>query len=155
MPDYPDFTQYAYIDIIAQSLGRVLTRPTYGGAQVSTVLKAVTPNDVTEFIAIAGEGMIYGGYIAVWASMTQAVCLWTSVLDGNDQSPVSFEIMKGFTGSYPHGMSPIMTRYDMVNFQYGAVMPYGITFEESLVFSYREGEGDTPSVLVDMSYALT
>ena len=154
MPDYPDFTQYAYIDIIAQSLGRVLARPTYGGAQVSTVIAAANPNADTQYIAIAGEGMIYGGCIAVWGGMTQEDCMWLSKIDGNDQCPAPFNILADFNMGQPHGTSPIMTRYDMVNFQYGFILPYGITFEESAVFSYREAHGDTPTILMVMTYAL-
>lgn len=155
MSDYPDFTQYAYIDIIAQSLGRVLTRPTYGGAQVSTVLKAANPGVDTEFIAIAGQGMLYGGYIAIYANMDIAASAFVSVIDGNPQDVVLFGVLKEFNIGQEHGIGPEVRRWDAINFRYAFVMPYGITFEESLVFSYRESEGDTPSVLVDMSYALT
>jgi len=154
MPDYPDFTRYAYIDIIAQTIERVLARPTYGGAQVSTVVKAAVASADTEYIAIAGEGMIYGGCIAVWGGMTQENCMWLSNIDGNAQCPAPFNVLAGFNMGQPHGTSPIMTRYDMVNFQYGFILPYGITFEESAVFSYREAHGDTPTVLMVMTYAL-
>jgi len=155
MPDYPDFTEYAYIDIIAQSLGRVLTRPTYGGAQVSTILKAANPGVDTELIAMAGEGMLYGGYIAVYANKTIATSSFVSVIDGNIQSPVLFEVLKNFSMGDTHGTAIGVTHWDEITFRYGFILPYGITFEESAVFSYREDEGDTPAVLIDISYALT
>lgn len=155
MPDYPDFTQYAYIDIIAQSMGRLLNRPTYGGAKRSNVLQVVAPNADTEFISVAGEGMVYGGYMAVWANMTQSNSKWGMLIDGNDLFSPGFGIIADFNLMKPYGVSVFMTCYDVVTFRYGFILPYGVTFEESVVISYREGNGDTPLVMVDLTYALT
>lgn len=152
--DYPDFTQYSYIDIYAQTLGRVLNRPTYGGAQVSTVVQVATANDDTELISIVGEGMLYGGSLAVWGNLTQEDSYWKNVIDGNTQSPTVFSILSQFNMSQPHGSSPIVTRYDMVNYEYGFIIPYGITFEESFVCYYHESHGDTPTVMMVLTYAL-
>jgi len=154
MTDFPDYTQHAFIDIVAQSLGRILNRPTYGGAQVSTVMQAVGASTDTELISIAGEGMIYGGCVAVWAGMTQENCMWLSTIDGNAQCPAPFQVLARFNMGQPHGTSPITTRYDGINFEYGFILPYGITFEETAVFSYREAHGDTPTVLMVMTYGL-
>lgn len=153
MADFPDFTQYAAIDLFTQTLDRLLNRPTYGGAQVSTVMKNADPNDDTQYISVTGPGMIYGGCIAVWGGMTQEDSMWISKIDGNDQCPAPFDILARFNMGQPHGTSPITTRYDAVNFEYGFILPYGITFEETAVFSYREEHGDTPSILMVMTYA--
>ena len=154
MADLPDFTNYSYVDLFAQTLSRILNRPTYGGAQVSTVVKAAVANDDTLYMAIDGPGMIYGGCVAVWAGMTQEHSMWLATIDGNAQCPAPFDILARFNMGQPHGTSPICTRYDMINFEYGFILPYGITFEENAVFSYREAHGDTPMVMMVMTYAL-
>lgn len=154
MPDYPDFTQYAFIDIVAQTLGEVINRPVYGGALVSVVMKAVTANADTELISITGEGMIYGGCIAVWGGGQQKDSIWINEIDGNEQCPATFDILFTYNMGQPHGTSPIITRFDEVNYQYGSILPYGITFEEALKAIYREEHGGTPTVLAVMTYAL-
>lgn len=154
MPDRPDFTGYAFVDVFTQTLTRMLNRTTHGGAKTSSVEQVVTASDDTEFISIAGEGMIYGGCLSLVASVTQQAAMWLITVDGNLQSVIQFNDIANFNFTQPYGMMPICTMYNEIDYEYGFTLPYGITFEETVVLSYREAAGDTPNVLMIVNYAL-
>jgi len=154
MADRPDFTMYSYVEILVQTLERIINRPSYGGAEVSTVEQDVAANADTTLITITGQGMIYGGRITVAANMIQPNSMWLTTIDDNIQSLVPFSVLAEYNMGQPHGVSPIITRYDPTNFRYGFILPYGVTFEESAIFAFRETHGDTPTILMDMTYAL-
>lgn len=154
MTDFPDYTQYAAIDIFTQTLDRILNRPTYGGALTSAVTRAVTANDDTLLMSVAGEGMLYGGLLIVDAGMTQEDSLLFPILDLNSQAVISFGSIIDLGFVRESGVTPIVCNYDDVNNVYSFALPWGITFETSFSMLYREAHGDTPTVTCIMYYAL-
>lgn len=148
-PDY-----FNVVDIALQDLARVVNRPTYGGAKVSIFQGTATANADTLLFSISGTGMLYGGCIYITCTATQKSGIWYNVCDGNPQCPVTLNILNEARMVMPHGTSPILTRFDEVNFVYGCIIPYGITFESSFVSYWREQDGNTPNVVAVMTYGM-
>ncbi len=154
MTDFPDYTQHAFIDIVAQTLGRVLTRPTYGGAISSNIALTVASASPTTLFDISGEGIIYGGYLWVDAIATAVIDKWLWYIDGNLQNSLRFDRLFDNNCTQPYGAAPVLTRYDEVNYDYGLIWVPAITFESGFIVQYSESYGRTPDVRSGVSYAL-
>lgn len=154
MPDYPDFTEFAYIDIWTQTLGRVLMRPTYGGAVSFYNVLNADAGVRTLLIDFSGQGMIYGAHLLVNAADTVENDQWLFTIDDNLQSAITFGEVRENGFEQPYGCDPICTRYDDINNNYSFIWPRGITFDETLKIEYSENHGRTPELNYGFSYAL-
>lgn len=152
--DYPDFTEFAYIDIWTQTLGKVLIRPTYGGAKFATYNAAITPSDTTELVSINGEGMLYGGFGMVVGAALPISDYFNVVLDGTTHIGHQFQWLAYLMARQPMGSLPGITSYDAPQKTVGVVFGGGITFETSYVLNYIESLGNATNVWVKIIYAL-
>lgn len=154
MADYPDFTQFAYIDIWTQTLGRVLMRPTYGGClNVSVALNNVVAGWHT-LADIEGEGMIYGGMLAVYGGDSQIFDNIRITIDDTVITGMLFGYMAARNFTRPYGVHVYNTLFDTVNHTYAFIVPYGATFEENYKLEYHEALGNTPDVDLELQYAV-
>ncbi len=148
----PDF--YRGIDVAFQSLGQIINRPKYGGADVVDGTVIVTATSGTTLVTVTGKGMIYGGYMYLDSAASQKTGSPLLNVDGNLLTVLDFEEMNKFGLSRQWSKPYSLVKYNEVDFVYAVQLYYGITFETSFFLSYSESEGATPSVRYAVVYAL-
>jgi len=145
---------YRGIDIAYQELSEQIVRPKYGGAILGPALAEVGALETTSLLEISGKGMIYGGVLWIDYTSTQQdsiVYLW---VDGAKLLGFSFENMMRFNIIKPRSYPFTINVYNNIDFVYACGFSYGVTFETSLEITYREMHNTTPSVNVNLVYAL-
>lgn len=154
MPDFPDFTQHAFIDIVAQSLGHILNRPTYGGALDATSWKNVDATATTPLIEVLGEGTLYSGFLTISATGAIRLDKWNFIIDGDIIGVRQFGRLfdSNIVGFYGPGI--YCTRWNAVTHHYAFVLSGGITFETGFSVTYYEFSGRTPEIRCGVAYAL-
>lgn len=129
-------------------------RPVYGGGQRNAGGKLVTASDDTNLLTISGKGMVYGGYVLLDYSSSQVNSIPVIAVDDKKICNITFGTLNKFRMDAPGKYPVVLTIYDEVNFIYGVVFSYGITFETELGLSYIERHGTTPTVNYSIIYAL-
>ena len=125
---------YQIVDITAQTIARIATRPTYGGA-IGTYAAGAIANGVNqEMIGISGQGILYGGYVKIWSSVPVVDLRLYMKIDGNSVPDIAVDNINKFNISKPCGFMPILMMHDDVNHYYSYAINGGLTFETT--FSY-------------------
>jgi len=149
LPDY-----YRGVDIAYQALSQMIIRPKYGGAIVSTLQGLCNASGWTDILTVIGKGMIYGGMIYFDHTSTQRDSYPALYIDGSGVLGRTFSVYNKNSIVTP-GAHPLwLSKYDDVNFIYVLNFSGGITFETSLLFSFREVHGTAPVFTFTMVYAL-
>lgn len=114
----------------------------------------VTANDQTILRTILGKGIIYGGYVRVMYSSTQAGSGVFLYVDDEKLGSIGFDALRIWGLNVEHSYPVYLRAFDDVNFVYAVAFSHGFTFEESLRIDYVEGDGTTPIVWWQIIYAL-
>lgn len=149
LPDY-----YRGIDVTYQTLSELMNRPKYGAAQRVVGSITATASTKVSLGAVSGKGMIYGGFVAAFDTLTQDMGLVYIEIDGALYGAWSF-VNINFWGLYGEHSYPFyMLRYDDADFRYSVGISSGLTFETSFEVFYEEQYGRTPTVHFQFNYAL-
>lgn len=148
----PDW--YRGVDIAYQALAEMITRPKYGAAQVAEASEVVDASGVTELISITGKGMIYGGALWMDYTSTQKDSSPLLTIDGNEFRDDGLYTINFMNWNNPLILPISILKYDDTNFVYCVGFAYGYTFETSVLVSYSEKHGTTPTVNASLYYAL-
>ena len=145
----------ARTDILLQTLQELIIRPKYGTRGLLEFQNYVTANAETSLGVISGKGVIYGGAIVIIGAATckddQVGCKFDT--EATKLCP-SFITCAAFNLVGPHGATYQLECYDDVNFYYSLGVQFGMTFESSAEFIYKEAMGRTPLVAVKIKYAV-
>jgi len=138
-----------------QTLQELIVRPKYGSRGVLEFANYVSANAVTSLGTISGKGVIYGGAIIVVGAAScaddQIGCKFDA--EENKFTPSFIDAMR-FNLVGQHGATYQLECYDEVNFRYSFGVAFGMTFESSAEFIYKEAMGRTPLVVVKIKYAV-
>lgn len=148
-PDY-----FRGVDITYQTLAQITNRPKYGGALSAGGAEVMPANEELSLALITGKGMIYGGYIWVDYSASQAEGLVSLYVEGTLILAIDLLDLKKFCIDRAWAGPFYIMNYDDVDFIYSLGVSYGLTFESSFEFRYTERDGGTPIVYFDIVYAL-
>jgi len=149
LPDY-----YRGVDITYQTIGQVINRPKYGGAESAWGSRPVDANDITTLLSISSKGMLYGGVVYMAYGFTQAKGLFELKVDGSFITDKSLVSLNAFGIKKPQSYPIYLLKFDDTKFVYSVAVSYGITFENEVVLSYVEDDGGTPTIYFDINYAL-
>lgn len=148
----PDF--YRGIDVAFQSLGQIINRPKYGGANIVAGGGVVTASDETELLSVSAKGMIYGGDIGMNVLASQSNGVPVLEVDGVKIAQRNFVSMINARIKVPNSAGIYLLRYNDINFKYHCGISAGITFETGFRILYQENDGETPSVTSRVIYAV-
>ncbi len=149
LPDY-----YRGVDVAYQALAQMIVRPKYGGAISSIGELTVTASSANTVVAVAGKGMIYGGFVYLDYTSTQKNSkVWLEV-DGQQLNDERFLDLQLYSLLDPRVCVLSLLKYDDVDFVYAAGFSYGVTFESTLKLIYSELHGTTPNLFFNLTYAL-
>lgn len=148
----PDF--YRSIDVAFQSLGEIINRPKYGGADIALAAVVVAATAETELLAVAGKGMIYGGDLSIITTASQVLGVPVLEVDGVAIAVRNFAGLIVARIKVPNSAGMYLLRYDEVNHRYSVGISSGITFETGFRILYQENDGNTPTVGSRVIYAL-
>ena len=146
---------YQIIDITAQSIASLATRPTYGGVGTTYANFSVTNGQNKEMISITGQGIIYGGYILLYASAEVVNFRCFPTIDGHSAVYQSVETIKTMNLIRPHGLTPTLIFQDEVNFDYALIIEGGVTFESTYKYNLYNLDAAAVNSWVYLYYALT
>lgn len=149
LPDY-----YRGVDIILQSIAEITNRPKYGSGQNAAGYHVVTANAQTILAQITGKGMIYGGYVRIEYTSTQAGGGVFLYVDDEKLGSIGFDALRKWGMTVEHSYPVYLRTFDDVNFIYTVAFSHGFTFEESLRLDYIETDGTTPTAWWQIIYAL-
>lgn len=144
----------ARTDVYLQTLAELMIRIKYGSAKVASYSGTPAANTTTALFTISGKGIIYGGSAKIESTASQGNDNLGVILDGESLNDWLLTWENTFNIHMYHGAVPLLQCYDEVNFKYGWSIPMGLTFESSFVGFYIERHGRTPTVRVDIVYAL-
>lgn len=149
-PDY-----FSVIDIRAQTLARVLNRPTYGGALFEDVQTTANPSVLKELINIEGTGMIYGFSLISVCAVQHTDSYIKTEIDGNLEAAPTWQELYDARVFTPCGLCPYLTLYQPGS-DLALMMPYGITFDENLIiYYYNNYVAYAEQIHCFLSYTLT
>lgn len=131
-----------------------VVRERYGAANSVKWGLAVGANCLTELGSMSGKGIIYGGFLTTDSVASQLNGYPILKVDGKMLEYGSFFTTNKYGLTKEHSYPMYELLYDNVNFIYTVGVMPGITFEESVALLYREWEGDTPTVIGCLIYAL-
>lgn len=120
---------------------------------VPTIVTVVA-NVRTSLISVTGKGMIYGGFIALEYTESQANSRPELWVDGVYVANENFVSLKLWGVEKPFNFSLVLAKYNDTAFVYCVEIGCVITFEESVELIYYERHGKTPNVVARLCYAL-
>lgn len=142
------------VNIIAQGLYRVTTRPSYGAADTIFHSDDVPGAATTLLFSVIGTGIVYGGFVNVAAAQSQKVNSIMLTIDGNNFRSGSFQFLNN-SKLTPEYSTPLpLIKYDDVNFIYTLGVSQGFTFESSLELYYVNNTANIIFVDARINYAL-
>lgn len=142
------------LNVKAQDLAELVSRPRYGDVGRFVYSHAVTANDSTLIGEVAGRGQIYGGALYLDAAASQRADYVRLLVDDFWLPQMTFEDMMTY-GMTEEVLTPsFLLCYDEVNFIYSIGITGGITFEEYFKLYYVETQGKTPTINAHVTYAL-
>lgn len=149
LPDY-----YRGVDVAYQSLGQLINRQKFGGAERVLATANVGASTQTTLITVTGKGVLYGGHLAIEGTASQKEDVPFIRLDSSGNFGSALEYLRDYQLDVERSQMLFLRRYDDADFRYSVAFGYGYTFEESISVRYLEFAGNTPLVKTVLHYAL-
>ncbi|MBA7494513.1 hypothetical protein ES702_05089 [subsurface metagenome] len=142
------------VDILAQSIAELTTRPKYGAAQLLAGEATMTGMGEASIGSVSGKGMIYGGLLYLSYTSTQIGSIPVLRVEGVSITDLNISDLNQFGVYMEHAYPFYMRTYDNVNFLYCMGISGGITFETGFEILYTAAAGGLPAVYCKVIYAL-
>ncbi len=113
-----------------------------------------TANATVSVISITGKGILYGGRAGSGGVGSQKTDIYYLYIDGNLIGGAEFRTHDAWNLTSLYCSPFHILKYDDVFFEYMLGIIPGITFESSFEVFYEEKNGRTPSISVEVIYAL-
>jgi len=139
VPDFPDFSQYAIVNLYQQTLSELISRNKYGAPAMVVGRETVEEDETKTMLDITGKGQIYAAVCNVIGQIS-ATDHMILAMDGQVINDMTWDDL--FSNRYLAGMNlPIgMTRYPADADKATASLTPGYTFETQYKLEYHHGE---------------
>ena len=129
MADLPDFTNYSYVDLFAQTLKPLINRFMYGAPDYGYSQVDIAENATETLITILGKGQIYAGLVATGGANLGALDTLTVEMDGEVVTDLAFNELYAYGCFFPTPFPVTLTSYDLASVGIAALLTPGYTFE--------------------------
>lgn len=129
-------------------------RPKYGRAVGKTGSLKVTASGLNDLISVTGKGMVYGSFINLAPTETQANSEVVLHIDETTIIGMSFNKLNAYGLIRPRCFPIVLLEFDNINFNYAAGIAYGLTFETGIKLQYQENHTRQPTVGWTFIYTL-
>lgn len=129
------------VNINAQTLGEIISRPKYGAAELLSSLDEVTTDGLTPIVSVSGTGMLYGGFMHFSAAELTNTASVDVIIDNATIFTLTFSSLFLFGPVFPQSYIGYLQIYNIVDHIFSIGFSYGVTFESSIEFLVRRRVG--------------
>jgi len=129
MADLPDFTNYSYVDLFAQTLKPLINRFMYGAPDYGYSQVDIEETQTETLITILGKGQIYAGLVATGGANLGSLDTLTVEMDNEVVTDLAFNELYAYGCFFPTPFPVTLTSYDLASVGIAALLTPGYTFE--------------------------